>query len=195
MFKQVSFTVRVQDTLGALVPGAKVVVSSIHGTQVITLTSGQATINQIEGKAVVPNTQYTVTAFDTAGRFTAAQTRTVVPEADYRNNVLTTSFNPLVLPVLPAAPASVQVRVRTTPGSAAVAGAMVIVRGGPLNVSIAGRTDAAGNVTMTVPGGLTPAYTIEVPAQLGNSAATTNATVPGPTTSTVTVNVAKAPPV
>jgi prepilin-type N-terminal cleavage/methylation domain-containing protein len=192
MFKQVGFTVRVQDTLGALVPNAKVAVSSSHGTQVITLSTGTATITQVEGKPVVPNTQYTVTAFDTSGRYSTAQSNTVVPEADYRNDVLTTQFSPLVLSATPAVTTGVQVRVRTASGGAAVANAMVIARGGPFNVTIAGRTDTLGNVTINLPGGLGP-FTIEVPAQLGNSAATTTANVP-PTT-TVTVNVAKAPPV
>ena len=183
MFKPVTLNVRLLDTAGNPYTGtASVAVSSSRGSQSFTVTGGTAAITQVAGGPVVPSVSYSLSASATGGVYSA--TSTVVPTTGYPTTLI--SDVPLTM-TAPTATGPLQVKVRDSANNA-VAGATVVVSGGPAAVLVTGVTNSSGNVTFTLPGGTTPLYTVLVPAQLGHAEGQTNIAVPsGSTVTSVTV--------
>ena len=63
---------------------------------------------------------------------------------------------------------------------------------GPQNTLIGATTNSSGVATMDVPSGATPAYTVNVRPPSGYVAGSATTSVPGPGTTSITVNLAKA---
>ena len=183
VFKPVTLSVRLLSTTGTPYTGAATVtVSSSRGSQAYAVTGGTVAITQVAGGPVIPSVQYSVSGSAAGGVYST--TASMVPTTGYPS--VLTSDVPITMR-LPVATGQVQVRVRSSTNTA-IAGATVVVTGGPGGILVTGITDVSGNVTFTVPGGASPLYTVVVPPQLGKGQVSGTIAVPvGSTTTTLTL--------
>ena len=185
VFKPVTLNVRLLTSTGTPYTGAATVtVSSARGSQAYAVTGGTLAVTQVASQPVIPSVQYSVAASATGGVYST--TASVVPTTGYPS--VLTSDVPITMKA-PVATGPLQVRLRDS-ANKAIAGATVVVTGGPGGILVTGVTDSSGNVSFTVPGGATPLYTVVVPPQLGKGQASGTIAVPaGSTTATLTLTV------
>ncbi len=181
VYKPATINVVVNDSTNNLYAGtATVTVGSSRATQTFTVTGGRLTVTTLGGEPIVPSLQYTVSASASGGAFAPAITRTVPNSyptdltSTFTLRLSTYSKGVLKVTVLPASDDSV------------IAGALVIVSGGPGPFFLAGITDSSGVVSFTVPVG--SGYTVAAYAAGGSGQAT--ATVTKNKTTAVNVYVA-----
>jgi prepilin-type N-terminal cleavage/methylation domain-containing protein len=138
-----------------------VTVSSSRGQQSFA-GSGTMTITNVAGEQLVPGLQYTVSARDSAGNYTAPVTK-MVP--DNYPSILTTSFP---VSFLASVTVTVTVKKRSWNGTFVVSGATVTIIGGPASVTVSGTTNSSGVVALVIPAG--NGYTVTSSDSQGGSA-------------------------
>ncbi len=170
VFRPATVRVHLVDALGApFTTAATISVSSSRGAGTVAATGTNTTVTTIAGALLIPSVSYTVGAFAGPGTFATSST-VVVPGT-------TTLGADVTLVMKPAATGQVQVTLRNNL-ALPIAGSAVAITGGVLGVALVAVSNSLGVAAFTVPAGITPSYTIFVPAQAGYAQAT--ATTAGP---------------
>jgi type II secretory pathway pseudopilin PulG len=165
----------------AFTGSASVNVTSVRGTQTFAYTSPQLAVTALNGEALVPGINYTVSI---SGGFIASSNSGVVPNAYPTDLTSTFSFTnvqmaTVVVPVTNAA----------TPAAKCTA-TTVTITGGPLNITgttLQAGTDTNGNATFSANVPVGTGYTIKATKGLRSGTSSTTQVVAPTTTAATTV--------